>query len=151
MNEIRHVLTDKQLWGAIAGLCYVVADIQWTIAKTGGTEQDISDLAWYEAQLAELQTIRRAGLKGGTMNKVKTWEESEDGDVVLVPDCENTRTLFLRTMEGYMRCQKCYYGVNNMECPIVLIDGTKVALCDTHHSACQVYFESGAGNVIPEE
>jgi hypothetical protein len=84
-------------------------------------------------------------------SKVKTWEESEDGDVVLVPDCENTRTLFLRTMEGYMRCQKCYYGVNELLCPVVYIGEDKVALCDTHHSACQVYFESGAGNVIQEE
>jgi hypothetical protein len=63
MNEIRHVLTDKQLWGAIAGLCYVVADISFTIGTTGGTEQDKSDLAWYQANLDELQAIRKRGLK----------------------------------------------------------------------------------------
>ena len=61
--QTTHVLTDKQLWNAIAALCYVTADISFTISTTGGTEQDVSDLAWYQANLDELQAIRKRGLK----------------------------------------------------------------------------------------
>lgn len=85
------------------------------------------------------------------MNKVKTWADSEIGDAVLVPDAENSRTLFVRAMEGYMRCGKCYYGMNELLCPVVPFGKDKVALCDTHHSCRQVYFESGAGNIIPKD
>ena len=84
------------------------------------------------------------------MNNVKQWPESEIGDAVLVLNGEDTRTLFIHAMEGARRCDKCYYGMNLLRCPDS-VEYPPVALRETHNSCCQVYFVSGAGNIIPKD
>lgn len=72
-----------------------------------------------------------------------TWEDSKDGDVVLVRAKENSRTLKVNMEEGFERCSKCYFGIEDLQCPFSPNDES-VALCETHPSACQVYFTTGA-------
>lgn len=120
------------------------------VAVCEAIRQIEAEIHYRQSRRAEL-IARRDLLNGQGMNQpakkqtisLPTWEDSRDGDVVLVRACENSRTLRVNMEEGFERCSKCYFGIEDLTCP-VSPDDENVALCETHPSGCQVYFTTGS-------